>query len=108
MELPVTVGVILALVLLVGISEWFFGVATGLSELVLDDRFFSYRIVGASVVSIFLMVGMFVVIATVNECPNEEREGIFAGISCDKYLEFKASTERLFQPNDKTINETFQ
>jgi hypothetical protein len=100
MEMPVVVGVILVIVFLVGFSEWFYGLFGGLKSLVLDDVLYFYRIAGVSLISILFMVGVFVGIAYVNECPNEEREGIFAGLQCEKYLSIRAGAEQIFQPKD--------
>ena len=97
MEMPIIVGVILVIVFLVGFSEWFYAMAEGLKSLVLDDVLYGYRLVGASLVSILLMVGVFLAIATVNECPNEKREGIFAGLKCQEYFSIRASAEQFFQ-----------
>lgn len=108
METPVAIGVVLVMVLMIGLSEWFYGVAQGLRELVLDDKFYGYRIAGASLVSILFMFGAFVGIATIAECPNEERVGIFSGLKCDKYLEIKTSAEQMFQPKNKTVDQTLQ
>ncbi len=105
MQMPVIVGVILAIMALVTFSGWFYEYATGMRELVLDDRFFNYRIVATSLVSMLLMVAVFFVIATINECPNQTKEGIFAGLKCDSYLKMKASADELFQPKNETIDQ---
>lgn len=97
MEMPVLVGVVLAIVLLISFSEWFYALVGGLKGLVLDDALYTYRIIGVSLMSIIFMVGIFWIIATINECPNEEKEGIFAGIKCEEYLSIKAATEGFFQ-----------
>ena len=51
MQMPVIVGMIVATMFLVTFSGWFYNYALGMEELVLDDKFFSYRIVAASLVS---------------------------------------------------------
>lgn len=103
--MPVVVGIIIAVMALVTFSGWFYEYATGMQELVLDDRFFNYRIAAATFASIFFMVAVFWVIAMMNECPNQTREGLFAGLKCESYLKIKASANNLFQPNNKTINQ---
>jgi len=113
MQMPVAIGVLIAVMALVTFSGWFYGYATGMRELVLDDKFFNYRIAFATLSSILFMVAMFWVIATVNECPNQTnriggqtRDEVFAGLKCDGYLRIKASADNLFQPKDKTIDQS--
>lgn len=106
--MPIIVGVILALMALVTFSGWFYEYATGMRELVLDDRFFNYRIVATTIVSMLFMVMIFFVIATINECPNQTREGIFAGLKCEGYLKIKASADELFKPKNEAIDQTLQ
>ncbi len=103
--MPVIVGVILAIMFLTTFSSWFYNFAKGLNELVLDDVFYTYRIIGASMLTIVLMVGSFYVISLINECPKQERAGIFAGLSCENYLQLKAGTDLLFQPKNEPVNE---
>jgi len=97
MEMPIIVGVVLVIVFLVGFSEWFYAMAEGLRSLVLDDALYGYRLVGTSLMSILLMVGVFLAIATINECPNETREGVFAGLRCQEYFSIRATAEQFFQ-----------
>lgn len=106
MQMPVVIGVIIAVMALVTFSGWFYGYTGGMQELVLDDKLFNYRIALATISSIAFMVAMFWVIATVNECPNQTREGVFAGLKCDDYLKIKTSADNLFQPKNKTINQS--
>ncbi len=105
MEMPVVVGIIIAIMALVTFTGWFYEYATGMQELVLDDRFFNYRIVLATLASVLFMVAVFWVIATVNECPNQQREGLFAGLKCEGYLKIKASADNLFKPKDKAVDQ---
>lgn len=105
MQMPVIVGVILAIMALVTFSGWFYEYATGMRELVLDDRFFNYRIVATTLVSMLFMVAVFFVIATFNECPNQTREGVFAGLNCEGYLKIKASADDLFQPKNEAVDQ---
>lgn len=103
--MPVIVGMIVATMFLVTFSGWFYNYALGMEELVLDDKFFSYRIVAASLVSAVFFVMVFFVISIVNQCPNQERVGIFAGLKCEQYLKLKASADNLFQPKNETVNQ---
>ncbi|MEK7064206.1 MAG: hypothetical protein AAB973_01165 [Patescibacteria group bacterium] len=105
MQMPVIVGMIVATMFLVTFSGWFYNYALGMEELVLDDKFFSYRIVAASLVSAVFFVMVFFVISIVNQCPNQERVGIFAGLKCEQYLKLKASADNLFQPKNETVNQ---
>lgn len=106
MQMPVIVGVLLAIMFLVTFSGWFFEYASGLHELVLDDMFFSYRIIAACLISIVILVAAFWGISLINECPRTTREGIFAGLNCSGYLKLKASADALFQPKNEAVEQT--
>ena len=103
--MPLWVGIILTLVALVVFSGWFFNLAEGLRELVLDDQFFGLRIVAASLFSFVLFIGSFWMIATVNECKNIDHEGIFASLNCEEYNKLSTGLEGFF---DKTNQESDQ
>lgn len=107
METPVIVGVMIALMFLVIFSEWFYNLSKGLSEVVIDDQFYGFRVFVASLLSIGFVVGMFFLISVVNKCPkeSEERVGIFSSLNCDGYLELKAATEIIFKAKDQGIDE---
>lgn len=105
MQMPVVVGIILAIMFLVTLSGWFYNYAVGMREVVLDDKFFSLRIVGASFISIVFFVGSFYVISIVNQCPNEQREGVFAGLNCEGYLKLQTSANLIFKPNNKAVDQ---
>lgn len=105
MQMPVVVGVILAIMAVVTFSGWFYNLARGMNELVLDDAYFTYRIIAASLASMVFLVGAFFIIATIHECPNQERVGIFAGLKCDSYLNLKASADNLFQPKNEAVDQ---
>jgi len=64
MDVPLWVGSILAVISLVCFTGWFFGLASGLKEVVLDDQFFIYRIFGVSAMCITLFAGSFFVLIT--------------------------------------------
>jgi len=106
MEMPVVVGVLVAIIFLVSFSEWFYGISSGLKSLVLDDVFYTYRLIGVSLVSIVFMAGVFLAIATMNECPNEQREGIFAGLRCEEYLSIKTVTQKFLETNNQTVDQS--
>lgn len=106
MEMPIVVGVILAIIFLVAFSEWFYGLIGGVKSLVLDDVLYYYRIAGVSFLSILFMTGVFMAIAYINECPNEKREGLFTGLSCEKYMSIRASMEQVFQPDYEIVDES--
>lgn len=95
MQMPVIVGIIVAVVFLVAFSEWFYHLISGWKEYVLDDVFFRYRIAGMSLLSIAIMSGTFYGMALINECPNETREGIFAKLDCEEYQKIKVGAEEL-------------
>lgn len=105
MQMPVAVGVIIAIMFGVTFSGWFYHYAASMQELVLDDRFFTYRIVAASLVSVVFFGLVFFAISIVNQCPDKERAGIFAGLNCKSYLKLKASADSLFQPKNETVNQ---
>lgn len=101
MDMPVTIGVVLIIAFLVGFSEWFYGIVEGVNATVIDDIFYSYRIVGMILFSIVFMVAVFYGISVVNECPNENREGLFAGLRCQEYLAIKTSADEFLNTNNK-------
>ena len=96
MEMPVIVGVILAVIFLVSFSGWFYNLVSGAKQLVLDDEYIGYRIVGTTIASFVFMVIVFIGIATASECKNDKREGVFASLNCEEYLSIRSSTKSLF------------
>jgi hypothetical protein len=34
--------------------------------------------------------------ALINECPNQQKEGAFAGLRCEEYMKIKVGTEKMF------------
>jgi len=99
MQMPVIVGVVVAIIFLIGFSEWFFHLIMGMEEYVLDDTYFRYRIAGISLLCILLMSGTFYGLLLINDCPEENREGLSAKINCDSYLQIKAETDKLLFPS---------
>jgi hypothetical protein len=74
MQMPVWVGVILAIIFLTVFSEWCFHAFIGWREIVLDDVYYYYRIAGVTLFSFLVMVD-FCHNGYISECPNEERRG---------------------------------
>lgn len=64
MNMPLWVGIFMGIITLVCFTGWFFNLAVGLKEIVLDDQFFAYRIFGASALCIMLFAGSFFVLVT--------------------------------------------
>ena len=95
--MPVAVGVVVAVIFLVVFSGWFYNLASGWKEYVLDDIFFRYRLLAASIVSLVMITATFFGMGYAFECPNEERQGIFASLSCADYRNIRASAESLFK-----------
>lgn len=97
MQMPVIVGIIVAIIFLVAFSEWFYHLVEGWKEIVIDDVYYSYRIVGVSLFSMLVIGSTFFGMAIITECPNETREGIFAKLNCEEYLRIKVGTEKIFR-----------
>lgn len=105
MSMPIWVGLILVTIAVVVFSGWFFNLAGGLKELVLDDQLFGIRIAVASVFSFLLFIGSFWVIATVNECKSSNPEGIFVNLNCEEYNKLSTGLEGLFKKTDQESNQ---
>src|SRR5258706_7240701 len=101
--MSVVVGVIVAIIFLVAFSEWFYHIVQGWKEIVLDDVYFGYRIIGVTLFSFFVIGVTFFGMALVNECPNKPEEGPFANLRCDEYLKIKAGTDQLFFSSKKPL-----
>lgn len=101
--MPVAVGIILAIIFLVAFSEWFYHLAVGWREIVIDDVYFNYRIIGVSLFSMLVIGSTFLGMAYVTECPNEKREGVFAKLRCEEYLKIKAGTEKIFSEKNQKL-----
>jgi len=99
--MPVIVGIVIAIIFLVAFSEWFYNLVSGWKEFVLDDVFFKYRIAGISLLSFLVMGGTFYGMALVNECPEGNREGLFANLNCEQYSSIKASAEEVLVKIEK-------
>ncbi len=105
MHMPVAVGIIVSILFLVAFSEWFYHLAVGWREIVIDDVYFKYRIAGVSIFSFLVITSTFFAMALVTECPKENREGSFARLRCEEYLKIKAGTDKIFGPEEKTVEE---
>ncbi|HSV95069.1 MAG TPA: hypothetical protein VLH94_03810 [Spirochaetia bacterium] len=103
MQMPVVVGVVVALIFLIAFSEWFYHLVIGWNEFVLDDMYFKYRMVGVSLLSIAIMSGTFYGLAMFYECPSEDREGVFAKLNCEDYTKIKAGTEKVLMKIEKSM-----
>jgi hypothetical protein len=101
MQMPVIVGIVVAIIFLVAFSEWFYHIAAGLDAFVLDDVYFRYRIVGVSLLSMLVMSGTFYGMALVNECPNEVREGLFAKLNCEEYSKIMVGVDKALMVVEK-------
>ncbi len=102
MQMPVIVGIMLAIIFLVAFSEWFYHLVEGWGGIIIDDRYFRYRIAGVSMLSMIIISSTFWGMALITECPNQVREGVFARLRCDEYLKIKAGTEKIFNDDSKT------
>lgn len=103
MQMPVAVGIIVAIIFLVAFSEWFYHLVVGLKGFVLDDVFFRYRIIGISLLSFLVMGGTFYGMALTNECKNEVREGIFANLNCEEYNKILVGSEEILLQIEQKI-----
>lgn len=92
--MPVAVGILIAIISLVVFSEWFYHTALGWHEVVLDDVYFKYRVVGATLFSLFVIGSTVMVMAYTTECKNDVREGVFARLNCDEYNKITTNFER--------------
>ena len=105
MQMPVIVGIIVALVFLVAFSGWFYNVVSGWGNIIIDDALFYYRIAGASLISILVFVG----VGVVTECKNppDERVGVFASISCKEYSAIRTATKDNLESGEEVVDEVF-
>lgn len=107
--MPVVVGVLIGIILLVAFSGWFYHLAKGWQEFVLDDAFFWYRIGAATLFSITIMTMTFFGMAYAYECPDyvsaSETEGgtLSDKLNCPVFNKIKTSAEELLKkaPEEK-------
>lgn len=99
--MPVAVGVLVAVIFLISFSGWFYHIAAGWNEYVLDDVYFKYRIAAASLISIAVITATFFGLAYAAECPGESgddsKQGIFSSLNCADYRNIKVGAESLFK-----------
>ncbi len=109
MQMPVLVGVIVAVILLVSFSGWFYNLFQGWKEYVLDDAFFWYRVGAATVFSITLMTLTFFGMAYAYECPGVENDGsssLSEKLNCPAFKKLKTSAEDIFNKSEEPETET--
>lgn len=92
--MPVIIGVLLAIISLVVFSEWFYHTALGWHEVVLDDSYFKYRVLGATLFSLFVIGSTVIVMAYTTECKNDDREGVLARLNCEEYQKITTAFEQ--------------
>ncbi len=103
--MPVAVGILLAIIFLVAFSEWFYHLVKGWEEIVIDDVYFKYRIITASIVSMLTVGSTFFGMALITECPNKDREGVFENLRCEEYLKIKVGAEKVFGSKEPRTQE---
>lgn len=104
MQMPVVVGIIVAIILLVSFSGWFINMVAGWQEYILDDIFFWHRVAGASFFSIALMTLTFFGMAYAYECPNpssDSKGSLSDRLNCPTFLKIKTGAEDLFKKKDE-------
>ena len=87
MEMPVAVGVLVAVIFLIAFSEWFYHTFVAWSEVIIDDRLYKFRIAGATILSVAIIMATFWGAAYASKCSNleTEREGVFEKLDCEEY-----------------------
>lgn len=89
MQMPVAVGVLVAIIFMISFSEWFYHTFISWKEVIIDDRLFKLRVFGATLLSLFIISLSFVGAAYVSKCPLTEREGVFERLNCEEYQRIK-------------------
>ncbi len=107
MHIPVVVGVIIAIILLVTFSGWFYHLSSGWSQILVDDAYFKYRIFAATALSGLVVTATFFGLAYAIDCPAGDDGGAFKGMNCQQYLKIKTSAEEVLSqknnPNKPTV-----
>ncbi len=93
MQMPVAVGLLVTIIFLTVLSEWFYHTFIGWKEIILDDRLFRLRVAGATFLSLVIVFASFVGAAYVYKCPSEQREGIFESLNCEEYEKIRVLTK---------------
>ncbi len=89
MQMPVAVGVLVAIIFMITFSEWFYHTFISWREVIIDDRLYKYRVFGATLLSLFVISISFVGAAYISKCSSAEREGIFERLNCDEYRDIR-------------------
>ena len=108
MQMPVVVGVILSIIFLVSFSGWFYHLASGVEQFVLDDYYFWYRIGAVSIFSMLIMTMTFFGLAYANECPEISKgktTPLADKLNCPAFYKIKTSTEDIFKKQEPAIKE---
>jgi len=106
MQMPVAVGLILAVTLLISFSGWFLNLMKGWQEFILDDGLFWYRVTTASLISVAIMAITFIGMAYAYECPGENNYGektILGNLSCESYYKIKTNAEGVFKSDNLKV-----
>lgn len=108
MNWTVITGVIIALMFLVSFSQWFYELIAGFNAAVTRDIYVAYRTSLWVVGGILFMIGVFWVLAIVQECPdlNGDKPGVFAFMDCRVY--WQANKLLTGQPLPNQLNNTDQ
>lgn len=104
-DMPVIVGVVIAIMFLIAFSGWFYHLSEGWKDFVLDDKYFGYRIGSVSFISMGLVVLAFFAMAAIYKCPERQStEGmkLLSGINCEAYYNLDTSLESLLSSKNST------
>lgn len=85
MQMPVVVGMLVAIIFLIAFSEWFYFTLSGWNQVILDDKLYKYRVFGATILSLFIVMATFFGAAYATKCTQVEREGVFSRLNCEEY-----------------------
>lgn len=85
MEMPVAVGILVAIIFLIAFSEWFYHTFVAWSEVIIDDKLYKFRIAGATLLSIAIIFATFWGAAYASKCSQTDREGVFEKLNCEEY-----------------------
>ena len=96
MQMPVAVGIILAIIFLIVFSESFYNAVSGWKEIVIDDQLYKLRIVTVVIVSMLVFFGGFMGLAYATKCPSEDKSGVFENLNCTEYNKIKLQANSLF------------
>lgn len=104
-EMPVAVGVVIAIMFLVAFSGWFFHLFEGWKEYSLDDKYFGYRIGSATFLSMVVIFITFIAMATIYKCPGKQSTTgmkLLSGINCEAYYKLDTSLEGILSAKNRT------